>query len=116
MAFENLKNDAEQIQIGIKEIVDTNVAYYKLWFFKVTMKSMTTISKMFLIAAFLIFAVLFISVSFALFLGDLFHSYFLGFLIVGAFYLVMCVLVFFAKSKGIEKLILEKFSEFFFND
>ena len=43
MAFEELKEHTENIQDQAQAFFETNLAYYKLWGFKVAMKSTTMI-------------------------------------------------------------------------
>jgi hypothetical protein len=116
MAFEELKENTEAIQENAKAFIETNIAYYKLWGFKVAMKSTTLILKFFLIAMCLMIVLLFISIAGAMALGQLFDSYPLGFLAVAGIYLVLALLLFLVKDKIVEGPILEKFSEIFFND
>ena len=49
MAFEELKEHTEEIQDQAQAFFETNLAYYKLWGFKVAMKSTTMILKFTLI-------------------------------------------------------------------
>lgn len=116
MAFEELKENTEAIQENAKALIETNIAYYKLWGFKVAMKSTTLMLKFFLIAICLMIVLLFISIAGAMALGQLFDSYPLGFLAVAGIYLVLALLLFLVKDKIVEGPILEKFSEIFFND
>lgn len=116
MAFEELKENTEAIQENAKAFIETNIAYYKLWGFKVAMKSTTLILKFFLITMCLMIVLLFISIAGAMALGQLFDSYSLGFLSVAGIYLVLALLLFLVKDKIVEGPILEKFSEIFFND
>jgi len=116
MAFEELKNNVNDIQENTKAYLDSSIAYYKLWGFKVAMKSTTMVIKFFLIAVFLLIFLLFVSIAGAVLLGELVASYALGFLIVAGIYLLLAVLLFFVKDKIIEGPILERFSEIFFND
>lgn len=116
MAFEELKENTEAIQENAKAFIETNIAYYKLWGFKVAMKSTTLILKFFLITMCLMIVLLFISIAGAMALGQLFDSYPLGFLAVAGIYLVLALLLFLVKDKIVEGPILEKFSEIFFND
>lgn len=116
MPFEELKENVEDIQENTKAYVETSLAYYKLWGFKVAMKSTTMVLKFFLIAICLTIFLLFVSVAGALFLGKILESYALGFLAVAGFYLVLALLLFLVKDKIVEGPILEKFSEIFFND
>jgi amino acid transporter len=116
MAFEELKENTDAIQENAKAYIDSSIAYYKLWGFKVAMKSTTLMLKFFLIALCLMIVLLFISIAGAMALGQLFDSYPLGFLAVAGIYLVLALLLFLVKDKIVEGPILEKFSEIFFND
>jgi len=116
MAFEELKENMEAIQENAKAYLESSLAYYKLWGFKVAMKSTTLLVKFFLIAMCLMIVLLFVSIAVAMALGQLFDSYPLGFLAVAGIYLVLALLLFLVKDKIVEGPILEKFSEIFFND
>ncbi|MGV3697745.1 competence protein [Flavobacterium sp.] len=116
MALEELKDNIEEIQENTKAYIESSIAYYKLWGFKVAMKSTTLMLKFVLIAICLMIVLLFVSVAGALALGNLFGSYVLGFLAVAGLYLIMVFLLFLVKDKIVEGPILEKFSEIFFNE
>ena len=116
MAFEELKENTENMKFHAKEYVSSSIAYYKLWGFKVAMKSLTMIFKFSFIALFLLMVLLFFSASLAFAIGKSLNSYALGFLIVGGIYVIATGLLFLIKDKTVEGPILEKFSEIFFND
>jgi len=116
MAFEELKEHTEDIQKQAQAYIENSVAYYKLWGFKVAMKSTTMILKFVLIAIALMMVLFFCSIAVAFAIGSALDSYALGFLIVGGVYLVISGLLFLIKDKMVEGPILEKFSEIFFND
>ncbi|MTH17871.1 competence protein [Flavobacterium sp. LC2016-01] len=116
MAFEELKENTENIQDQAKEYIESHLAYYKLWGFKVAMKSTTLIFKFTLILLCFSMVLLFGSFAAAYAFGSLFESNALGFLTVGGIYLFFTILLFFVKDKFVEGPILEKFSEIFFND
>ncbi len=116
MALEEIKENVEDIQENTKAYLESTISYYKLWGFKVAMKSTTLAFKFFLIAICLLIVMLFVSVAGALAIGKLLDSYVFGFLIVAGIYLVLAFLFFLVKDKIIEGPILEKFSEIFFND
>lgn len=116
MAFEELKENTESIQEQAKIYFDSHLAYYKLWGFKVAMKSTTLIFKFTLILLCFSMVMLFGSFAAAYAFGSLLESNALGFLAVGGIYLVFTILLFFIKDKFVEGPILEKFSEIFFND
>ncbi|WP_396155472.1 competence protein [Flavobacterium macrobrachii] len=116
MAFEELKENVDSIQENAKAYLESSISYYKLWGFKVAMKSTTMILKFFLISICLMIFLLFISIAGAIALGEMMDSYPIGFLIVAGVYLVLALLLFLVKDKIVEGPILEKFSEIFFND
>lgn len=116
MAFEELKENAENMQHQAQSYIESNVAYYKLRGFKVAMKSVTMIFKFTLIVVCFLMVLLFISISAAFAIGNYLNSNALGFLIVGGIYLILTGLLFTIKDKTVEGPILEKFSEIFFND
>lgn len=116
MAFEEVKQSTEDIQKQARAYIESNVAYYKLLGFKVAMKSTTTILKFVFIFFIFLFFILFISIAGAFAIADLLDSYALGFLIIGGVYLLMVLVLFLFKATIIERPVLEKFSEIFFND
>ena len=116
MAFDELKEHTDNIQNNAQAYFETSVAYYKLWGFKVAMKSTTMILKFTLILLCLSMVLLFCSVAGALAIGKSLDSYPLGFLVIGGIYLILSGFLFLIKDKIVEGPILEKFSEIFFND
>jgi len=116
MAFEELKDNAENIHDQVQACIESNVSYYKLRGFKVAMKSTTMILKFTLILLCLCMVLLFCSIAAAFAIGIALNSYALGFLIIAGIYLLVTVLLFLVKDKIVEGPILEKFSEIFFND
>ena len=116
MAFDKIKENTDNIQEQAHTYFEKSVAYYKLWGFKVAMKSTTMIVKFTLILLCFSMVLLFGSVAAALAIGVYFGSYAIGFSCVGGFYLIATFILFLIKEKAIEGPILEKFSEIFFND
>lgn len=116
MAFDELKQNTEEIQDQAKAYLESNLAYYKLWGFKVAMKSTTMILKFTLILLCFSMVLLFCSIAVAFAIGKYLDSYTFGFLIVAGIYLVFTGLLLLIKDKIVEGPILEKFSEIFFND
>jgi hypothetical protein len=116
MAFEDLKEQTENIQEHAKGYVESYVEYYKLHGFKILMQSMTMIVKFLLIVICLSMVLLFGSIAAAFAIGAYCDNMVLGFLSVGGFYLVLSGLLFLVKDKIVEGPILEKFSAIFFND
>lgn len=116
MAFEEIKENAEDIQEQAKNYFETNIAYYKLQSFKMAMKSTSMILKFLVMLLCLGMVLLFCSFALAFEIANYLGSYPLGFLIVGGIYLVGTGILYFFKGKIIEKNLIEKFSKIFFND
>ncbi|WP_413999745.1 competence protein [Flavobacterium sp. W1B] len=116
MAFEELKENTENIQEQFESYIESNLSYYKLKSFKMAMKSTTAIFKFVLILLCICMVLLFCSIALAFALGNYFDSYAYGFATVGGIYLVLTILLFFVRDRIVEGPILEKFSEIFFND
>ena len=116
MAFEKIKENTDELQDRAKEFLDANIAYYKLWGFKIAMKSTTLMLKLFLLSIMLVIVTLFFSIALALAIGYSLDNFAYGFLIIGGVYLILSVLIYKIQDKIVEGPILEKFSEFFFND
>ena len=116
MAFDEIRENTEDIQNQAQAYLEKSISYYKLWGFKVAMKSTTMILKFTLILLCVSMVLLFGSVAAALAIGQYYDSYAIGFLCVGGMYFISTILLFLVKDKIIEGTILEKFSEIFFND
>jgi hypothetical protein len=116
MAFEEIKENVNQIQEETKAYLDSSAAYYKLLGFKVAMKSASTIIKFLLVAICLSMVLLFGSIAGAIALGYALGNFAYGFLIVSGIYLLITVALFLLKDKIVEGPVMSKFSEIFFND
>jgi hypothetical protein len=116
MAFEELKENTEDIQEQAKACIESNLAYIKLWGFKMIMKSTTTIVEFILMLSFFLIFILFLSIAGAYAIADAFDSFAFGFLIVAGIYLVLIIFIYFFKGKIVEKPFLKKFSDIYFKD
>lgn len=116
MAYEELRDDIDNLQNNTKEFVSSTVKYYKLLGFKIMTRSITLLAKFILVAFCVAMLILFSSLALAIWLGYLLDNYLFGFLIVAGVYLLIALIVFFVKSSLIERCILRKFSDIFFNE
>jgi hypothetical protein len=116
MAFQEIKENSEDLLEQAKTFLETNVSYYKLWLFKATMKSTTMLLKLFLLGVMLVMVTFFLSIAAALAIGYGLGNFVYGFLIVGGIYLILSIIIYKIQDKIVEGPILKKFSEFFFND
>lgn len=113
MAFEEIKENAEDLKRQAKELFEVNLRYYKLWAFKLFMKSTTMMLKMFLLAIMLLIVTIFFSTALAIALGYWFDNFAYGFLLVGFIYLIIAIVVYYVQDKIVEGPILAKFSKIF---
>ncbi|MHA3788513.1 competence protein [Flavobacterium hauense] len=113
MAFEEIKENAEDLKQEVKKLIDVNLRYYKLWGFKILMKSTTTMLKLFLLAVMLMIVTIFFSIAAALGIGYWLDNFAYGFLIVGVIYLVMAIVVYYVQDKIVEGPMLSRFSRIF---
>lgn len=113
MAFEEIKENAEDLKQEAKKLIDANLRYYKLWGFKILMKSTTTLLKIFLLAVMLTIVTVFFSIAAALGIGYWLDNFAYGFLIVGVIYLILAIVVYYVQDKIVEGPMLSRFSRIF---
>ncbi len=113
MAFEEIKENAEDLKQEVKNLIETNLNYYKLWGFKIVMKSTTMMLKLFLLAVMLTIVTVFFSIALALGIGYWLDNFAYGFLIVGLIYLILAIVVYYVQDKIVEGPMLSRFSKIF---
>jgi ABC-type multidrug transport system fused ATPase/permease subunit len=113
MAFEEIKENAEDLKQEVKNLIETNLNYYKLWGFKIVMKSTTMMLKLFLLAVMLTIVTVFFSIALALGIGYWLDNFAYGFLIVGLIYLILAIVVYYVQDKIVEGPMLSRFSRIF---
>jgi hypothetical protein len=113
MAFEEIKENAEDLKNEAKRLIDANLEYYKLWGFKLAMKSTAMMLKLFLLATMLVIVTLFFSIALALGFGYWFDNFAYGFLTVGFIYLILAIVIFKVQDKIVEGPLLSQFSRIF---
>ncbi|KGO83336.1 competence protein [Flavobacterium beibuense F44-8] len=116
MAFEEIKENAEDLKNQAKELLDANMQYYKLWGFKIFMKSTSMMLKVILLGIMLLLVVLFFSIAAAIGIGYALDNMAYGFLIVGGIYLILAIIVYYYQDKITEGPLLANFSRIFFKD
>ncbi len=114
MAFGEVKENIDDLKKQAKELLDVNIRYYKLWGFKLLMKSTTMMLKMFLLAIMLLIVTIFFSIALALGIGYWLDNFAYGFLIVGVLYLIVAIFIYKVQDKIVEGPILARFSRLFF--
>jgi len=115
MAFEDIKEQIDHVEEGVKSYVKNSLDFYKLQSFRSMMKGITMATKLLLIGSMAFIALLFLSLSAAFWVASILGSTAEGFLIVGGFY-VLVGLIFFLMRKKVEKPLLKQFSKFYFEE
>lgn len=116
MAFEKLSRSIDELNYNLKAFAHSNAEYYKLKFFKKTMKGAIGLVQGLLLGIFFILALIFVSIAIAIVISEAIGSPSSGYFIVGGFYFLLFLgIVFFAK-KPIERFLLVKVSRKFFKD
>lgn len=108
-----LRDNAEDLRASVEALLENQAAYYKLWSFKVGMRSLTLLIQMTLFTLFGLMALLFLSTAAALALGDALGSATTGFLLIGGLYAVLLTAVYLLREQ-INRPILRRFSDIFF--
>lgn len=116
MAFEEIKENAEDLKQEVKNLIDTNLRYYKLLGFKIAMQSTTMMLKLFLLAVMLTIVTVFFSIALALGIGYWLDNFAYGFLIVGLIYLILAIVVYYVQDKIVEGPMLSRFSKIFYKE
>jgi len=116
MAFNEIKDNVDDLKSETKAYVDKNVEYYKLLGFKIAAKTTAMFVSYTLVLLIFAFVLLFGSIAAGFAIGSSIGSTSLGFLIVAGAYFLFGILVLLLKDKLIEKQILKTFSEMFFKD
>ena len=115
MALDELKGDLMEANAEIKSYLAHSEEYLKLKVFKLFMVSLTSFAQILALGSLLLLALIFLSAAASLALGSWFENVAYGFLAVGLFYVVIWILVFVLRAK-IDRPIIKKFSEHFFDE
>lgn len=113
MAFKELKENVLEADVNIQEYLKSSEDYIKLKSFKVLMLCITYVSKVLIIGVLICMSLLIISFAVAFRLAQVLENTFYGFLIVGLFYVLIVMLVYFFRNK-INGPLLRKFSNYYF--
>ena len=112
----SIKENFEDLTTTAQGYIESSIAYYRLDFFKKFMKVIIDASHKLILAFFLLIALLFLSVAACLYIGALLDNEALGYIIVGAFYLIIMIIASIFLKPILRKLILSRASVSFFND
>lgn len=116
MAFDNIKDDVQDLKTETKAYVDKNIEYYKLLGFKIVAKTTTMFVGYTLVLLAFAFVLLFGSIAGGFAIGNSIGNTALGFLIIAGVYLLIAIIILLLKDRFLESRILKVFSKMFFND
>lgn len=115
MAFEEIKEQFLEAEHSTKSYVKNSIDFYRLKSFKSMMQGITMAAKVFLVGSMVLLALLFLSIGLAYWLGSFLNNISQGFLVIGLVYVLFGILLFVMRKK-LERPILKKFSEFYFDE
>lgn len=113
MAFEEFIENLVKADVNIHGYIESSEEYIKLKSFKALMIGVLYITKVIIIGALLGITLLIFSFAFAFKLARVLDNTFYGFLIVGAFYIIVVLVAYVFRSK-LNGPLLRKFSNYYF--
>ena len=114
MSIHSIKESFEEVPTKANSALDSQIAYYKLFIFRFISKSSYALVTFFIVAFASLLVLFFLSFAIAYAVGEALGSNALGFAIVGAFYILIAIIVLAFRKKLIERPLLEKLSEIYF--
>jgi hypothetical protein len=114
--LDQLEDNVDDVNDKVEAYVKTSFQYYKLDFYKKSMKSVISLSRLILIFVSALIALFFLSFAAALLISEATGNDSYGFFYVGGFYLLLMILIVIFGRKPLEKMLLKSTSKNFFND
>ena len=114
MAIYSIKETFVEVPTKANSAFNSQFAYYKLVLFRFIAKSSYGLITFFVCAFASLLILFFLSLATAYAIGEALGSNGLGFAIVGAFYILIAIIVLAFRKKLIERPLLEKLSEIYF--
>lgn len=114
MAIYSIKETFVEVPTKANSAFNSQFAYYKLVLFRFIAKSSYGLITFFVYAFASLLILFFLSLAGAYAIGEALGSNGLGFAIVGAFYILIAIMVLAFRKKLIERPLLEKLSEIYF--
>lgn len=116
MAFETIRYRFQEIGERLESYLDSRGSFYKLKLLKILSKTTVSILSFIIFGGLFLFVLLFLSIGAAFWLGTYFESAYAGFLLIGAFYGLLVLLMFIFGRRIIEQKIVSNFSDLFYED
>ena len=112
--FESLNNTTDRAVDSAEKYIKTSRAYLRLKVFQQITLSLSLVVKMAIIGALVLLAIIFTAVSAAIAIGNALDSISLGYLIVGACFLLLALVIYYLR-KHIERKLIATMSEKYFD-
>lgn len=109
------KDHIDEIEHEVKQLVDVNKEYIKLYSFKIMAKVLQKLVVIFVLVGMFLGAFFFLSLAAGFYIGELLGDTALGFAIIGAPYLLAGIVIFVKRKKLFESAIIKTMSQIFFN-
>ncbi len=116
MAFKALTDSLNRVSDRIEDYSLSMAEYYKLRLFKSAMKGAVSLVKLLVYGSLFLFVFLFLSLGAAFWLGTFFEHTYVGFLLIGAFYGIILLLMFIFGRKILERKMLYTFSGLLYDE
>ena len=115
MKIDELKKDLIEAQTDIRSYFSYSEEYIQLKIFKILSRLLTSTLQSLLIGVSIVFVLFFVSLGVSIALGEVYESYVVGFLIVGAFYVLLALLLYLFRNH-LSKPVLRIFSTYYFDE
>lgn len=111
----SITDNIQEFTTATQNYIESSISYHKLDIYKKLMRVAVSSTHKILIGFVLLIAVLFLSIALSIYLGEVLDSTALGYLIVGLFYMIIVLCITLFMKPVIERKLLRKTSEQFFN-
>jgi len=114
MALEALKKDFTEAEADVKSYFEHSEEYLKLKIFKILMGMITSTAQIVLVGAIALLALFILSFAASYAIGKILEDDYLGFIIVGTFYVLTGIFCSIFRER-LNKPLLRKFSKLYFD-
>ena len=108
-----LNQHVENLSSDTQDYIKSLIAYYKLDAYKKSAKATSALLRFLVFAGIFLLFFAFLLIGFALLIGELLDSFYLGFFCMALFNLIIMLFVATKGKKWIDKIVLSFFSEIF---
>lgn len=114
MAFEEIKHDLTEAEADVRSYLENSEEYLQLKVFKILMTYVTSFTQILLVGVISVLAFFVLSIGASLAINEGVDSYYLGFVIIGAVYVLIALLCYFFRN-SLNRPLLRKFSKNYFD-